>query len=129
MIPTRKSVQAYLTWAIFIFPSLALWLLTGIFVVPKLQQICVDAGVMGDQSLGPLLHSAIRLNLFATQNVVALLLVAGAILSSLEWRSVGWPRYRSVVMGGMAFLLNSVVLVSLFLMMIGFAVAAPALRH
>jgi hypothetical protein len=129
MTPTLKSIQTYLNWTLFVCPSLALWLLTGVFVVPKLQQVSVDAGLMSDGSLWPILHSVIRLNLFATRNAVALLLAGVATLSILEWRSVAWPRHRSAVFGSAAFVLNFVVLVSLFMMMIGFAVAAPVLRH
>src|ERR1041385_5291042 len=129
MTTPRKSILTYLTWTLFVFPSVALWLLAGIFVVPKLQQISADAGLPDDRSLWPLLHSVIQLNLFATRNLLPLLVVGLVILASLEWRSVLWPRYRSVVCGSVAFLLNAVVLISLFLMMIGFAVAAPALRH
>jgi uncharacterized protein YbaA (DUF1428 family) len=45
----------------------------------------------------------------------------------LEWRSANWPRYRRATLGIGAFLLNLVVLVSIFFMIITATAAAPGL--
>jgi len=129
MTPTRESIRTYLTWTLFVFPSAFLWLVTGIFIVPKLQQICLEAGLPDGSSFWHLLQSAIQLNGFAVQNVLAVLLVAVVMVGLLEWRSTLWRRHRSLLFGSGAFLLNSIVLLSLFVMMLGFALAAPALRQ
>jgi multisubunit Na+/H+ antiporter MnhB subunit len=57
---------------------------------------------------------------------------AGAIilmLILLEWRSGKWPRYRRAAVGIVALLLNSVVLISIFLMVVTATVAASVLFH
>ncbi len=45
----------------------------------------------------------------------------------LEWRSTKWPRYRRATIGAMAFVLNTIVLLSFFMMFLTALVAAPAL--
>jgi hypothetical protein len=51
------------------------------------------------------------------------------ILILLEWRSREWPRYRRAVIGSGAFLVNFVVLFSMFMMFFATLVAAPGLIH
>jgi hypothetical protein len=39
-------------------------------------------------------------------------------LSLLEWRSLRWPRYRRATIGLGTFLLNSIILISIFTMVV-----------
>jgi multisubunit Na+/H+ antiporter MnhB subunit len=58
--------------------------------------------------------------------------IAGTIilmLILLEWRSSKWPRYRRTAVGLGAFLLNSVVLISIFMMVVTAMVVASVLFH
>ncbi len=60
------------------------------------------------------------------------IIISGAVLfmfALLEWRSSKWPRYRRATLGFVVFLLNLVVLISIFMMILTATVAAPALLH
>ena len=50
------------------------------------------------------------------------------ILIFAEWRFC-WPRYRRVTLGLGTFVVNSIVLLSIFLMILTAVMAAPALLH
>jgi hypothetical protein len=110
----------YLNAAIFLLPAFALWMLTVIFIVPKLQQICADAG-------GQPLPGFLRTVLMVTEHGVLFLFALGAMVALLEWFSEGWVRYRRIFTGVAVFLLNSVILTSLFTTLVTFAMVAPAL--
>jgi hypothetical protein len=53
--------------------------------------------------------------------------VRGGCLALLEWRSKRWPRYRNLAVGLGVFVLNSAILGSFFLLIIGVVAVAPAL--
>ncbi|HKQ36660.1 MAG TPA: hypothetical protein VJ063_01205 [Verrucomicrobiae bacterium] len=119
----------YLKATAFIVPAMFLATLSAIFVVPKLQQICLDAG-LPEATAGAfwsLIYSSIRLILTLGHYGV---LIAGAIivlLLLLEWRVAQWPRYRRAAVGCGAFMLNSIVLLAFFLMFMAAIAAAPGL--
>lgn len=119
----------YLKGAAFLVPALLLWTLTAVFVVPKLQQICAMAGLpqSGDVALWGLTHSGIRTTLFFADHGLLVGVAVMVLLILLEWRSHGWPRYRRAAIGVGAFVLNTIVLLSLFIMIVAAMVAAPAL--
>jgi hypothetical protein len=110
----------YLKGVIFLLPALALWMLAVIFIVPKLEQICADAG-------GQPLPAFLRTMLAVTEHGVLFVLGVAGVVAVLEWFSEGWVRYRKLVTGIAVFLLNSVILSSFFMMLVTFAVVAPAL--
>ena len=113
----------YLKATIFLAPAGLLWLLSVFFVVPKVQQICAQAG-------GQPLPGFLRAMLGLTHN--GLFVCAGviAVLALLEWRSTKWPRYRRATVGLGAFLFNSMALLSIFALVIVTLLNAPALfRH
>ncbi len=119
----------YLKATAFLVPAICLWALSIIFIVPKLQQICVDAGLPGPSSFWNLAESNFKTTSFFRDNW---LFVGGAmvlILILLEWRSTKWPRYRRATVGVGTFALNSVVLISIFMMILTAVMAAPALLH
>jgi hypothetical protein len=106
----------------FLAPALLLWAMSCVFLIPKLQQICADAGG------GPLpfiVRAMIGLaehGLFISVGIILMLVL-------LEWRSGKWPRYRRAAVGIGAFLLNAAVLISIFMMVVTALLAAPALMH
>ncbi len=110
----------YLKAALFLLPAVLLWTATAIFIAPKLQQICADAG-------GIPLPAFLNTVLLFTDHGVLLLLGLVIPIALLEWFSEGWTRYRRLVTGFLVFVLNSVVLTSFFTMLLTFAVVAPAL--
>ncbi len=90
-------------------PAVILWAVSVVFLVPKLVQIFADAG-------GHPLPALIRMMIAFAHNALFISgpLLVGLIL--LEWRSSRWPRYRRATVGLGAFLLNTVVLISIFMM-------------
>lgn len=119
----------YLKGAAFLVPAILLWILTAVFVVPKLQQICAMAGLpqSGDATFWGLTHTSIRTTIFFAEHGFMIALTAAILLLVLEWRSRGWPRYRRAAIGVTAFVLNTVVLLCLFIMIIAALLAAPTL--
>ena len=112
----------YLKAAASLVPAVFLWAVSVVFVMPKLKQICGEAG-------GLALPVILRIMIGLAENGV---LIAGAIilmLILLEWRSTKWPRYRRAAVGLGAFLLNSVVLISMFMTVVTALLVVPALLH
>ena len=119
----------YLKGSVFVMPAVFLWIIAAIFVVPKLQQICLDAGLPTAAEGWNFMESCIRTTLFFSQHGV--LIVGGTILILilLEWRFTKWPRYRRATVGVGAFLINSSILFTIFVMFVTALLAAPELLH
>jgi hypothetical protein len=120
----------YLKGAAFAVPALFLWTVSAVFFVPKLKEICRDAGLPASgETIWDLTRSNfLTISVFAEYGLwIAATLILLLIL--LEWRSAKWPRYRRATVGTGAFLLNLVVLISIFMMILTALVAAPALVH
>jgi hypothetical protein len=120
----------YLKGAAFVGPALFLWSVATVFFVPKLQQICLHAGLpdSGDTIWSLTRSNFQTIGVFADYGLfMAMGLALGLIL--LEWRSANWRRYRRATIGISAFLLNLLVLVSIFMMILTALVAAPALMQ
>ena len=112
----------YLKATTFLLPAVCLWLLATVFLIPKLQQICATADAAP-------LPTIINVMMTLTQHGW---LVAGAIVLTLvlvEWRWHQWPRYRRAAVGFGTFLLNGVILISIFMMVVAAVMVAPALLH
>ena len=128
--PTLEPRWAtYLKTVVFLVPALGLWMLSAVFVVPKLQKICLDAGLAGPGLFWKVTHSNILATLIFKDDGIFIFGAVMVVILLLEWRSSQWPRYRRAAVGVGAFLLNSMVLISLFLMFLTGMVAAPALAH
>jgi hypothetical protein len=112
----------YCKGAAFLAPAVILWLMSVVFVVPKLEQISADAG-------GQPLPTVIRMMIGLTHNGLLIWGSIVALLLLLEWRSSQWPRYRRAVVGFGMFLLNAIILISIFMMVVAALLAAPALMH
>jgi hypothetical protein len=119
----------YLKATASLVPAVFLWAISVVFVMPKLKQICGSAVGVGDASFWKATHFNFGImSLFQEYGIF----IAGAIilmLILLEWRSSKWPRYRRAAVGAGALLLNSVVLISIFMMVVTATVAASVLFH
>ena len=126
--PIEPRWATYLKGAVFLVPALLLWTLTAVFVVPKLQQICASAGLdqTGDR-FWAMTEASIRTTIFFVDHGFAIFMASAAVLFLLEWRSPRWARYRRATIGVTAFALNTVVLISLFVMIVAALIAAPAM--
>jgi len=97
------------TWAtytkasVFVAPAVLLWAPFMIFVFPKVNEVCLDAGMR--------LPFAYRCGWVVKDHFA--IIGAGLLLAIglLEWRVGRWARYRRAVLGTAVFLLNSTVLV------------------
>ncbi len=105
----------------FLLPALTLWGFSNLFLFPKLQWICNQAGIA--------IPGIFRLvNPVAGQGMwIAMVLAAPFIL--LEWNSANWPRYRRTTIGVSVFVVNTGVLVLITAMVVLALVAAPSLIH
>ncbi len=119
----------YLKAATFLAPAVCIWTLAVVFVVPKLQQICVDADLQADTAVWNLTHSNITMMVLFREHGVGIIGLTILALAVLEWRAQGWPRYRRAAVGIGIFLLNSVVLVSIFIMILTATIAAASVLH
>jgi hypothetical protein len=111
----------YIKAGAFLAPSLILWMFSCLFMMPKLKQICGNAGLA--------LPNVFGFALFATSHFV---LISAALLTSLillEWRSNKWPRYRRVTLGTGVFIINAFILLLITLMVFSALIAAPAMAH
>lgn len=126
MNTSHSNIEAgwatYLKAAVFVLPAISLWAFSAVFLFPKLNQICRDAGVP--------MPTACQIALFLTHYALAVLVAFILALAMLEWRLGNWSRYRRTSIGVMAFLLNSAVLALITLMVFLALIAAPTLlRH
>jgi len=111
----------YVKATTFLAPSLILWTFSCVFLMPKLKQICGNAGFA--------LPTVLQATLFATSHSSVIL--AGLVLFFifLEWRSSAWPKYRRATLGTGVFLINALVLLLITMMVFSALIAAPAMAH
>jgi hypothetical protein len=121
----------YLKGAAFAMPALFLWTISAVFIVPKFQQIARDTGFPESSSTGlwNVTHTTISLTNFFGDHGHLIATAVIAMLVVFEWRAGAWPRYRRLTVGTSAFVLNLVVLLSIFAMLLAMMIMAPALAH
>lgn len=121
----------YFKGLVFALPATLVWGISMIFLMPKLQQICQHAGtvVFNFESAPAVFQAAARVArglVFLTPYSLLLLLATLALFGLLEWRSDRWPRFRRAAIGGVVFLMNVAVLVSVMLMVVSALLAIPS---
>jgi hypothetical protein len=119
----------YFKGATFVAPALSLWLFCIVFLVPKLTQMCQEAGtslfnVKGATTAYNVFATVGHAMIFASQHAILIGIVGIAMLILLEWRSTQWVCYRKLAVGTGMFLLNVAVLVSITLMVLSAIFAA-----
>ena len=98
----------------WVFPATLVWMASNVFVLPKLREICSVANTVGPK---PILF-ILALSDLLKYHLPLVLVVAGLVLTALEWRARGWARRRRLVLGATAFFLNSFVLMLILAMLI-----------
>lgn len=130
---TESRWATYFKAGAFLGPAVALWAFSAIFLFPKVQEICRDAGLTNARGTEAVIFHRVmafrRVMVFLGEH--SLLLIASIIvgLALLEWRSGRWPRYRRTSIGLAVFLVNSAVLLLITTMFMLTLMAAPALFH
>jgi hypothetical protein len=126
---TGSRTLAYFKFCAFLLPGLVLWWLAGVFIVPKIQQICASAGMPNATFFWASTEFNIRSVLFFKEFGVYLALGLGLILFMLEWKAGNWAIYRNTILGAGAVLVNTMVLFSFYMMLVVITTAAPALAN
>jgi hypothetical protein len=125
-LPSNLNVESwwrtYLKAAAFLLPPVAIWAISCVFVFPKLKTLWRDTGFMDETMQG-----FIRASDFFMEHGVLIGLGFIVLLSLLEWRKGGWPRYRRASVGTLVFLLNGAVLILIFAMLCSAIVIAAGL--
>jgi hypothetical protein len=112
---------SYLKAGTFLAPSIILWAVSCVLLMPKLKQICGNAGVA--------LPTALQATLFATSHATVIFVGLLLLFVFLEWRSTAWPKYRRATLGTGVFLINALVLLLITMMVFSALIAAPAMAH
>jgi hypothetical protein len=115
----------YLKSTLFVAPAVCLWLVASVKLVPALRAVAQDSG----RRL--LLFSRINIGIaeLIREHFLYLALGVLVLLFLLEWLAKGWPRYRRAVIGVTAFVLNSTVLIWLFLIIVTAVLVAEMAMH
>ena len=111
--------RTYLKAAVFLGPPILIWTALMIFVVPKVKQICADAGA------GPFTIFGVMDLLQSYWMVVTCILVG--LVALLEWKSGLWRRWRNWVIGAAVFVINTAVIFGLASLLVVTAIVGPML--
>ena len=113
----------YLKNAALFLPAFFFWIGSLIFIVPKLKQICA----VSDSHLSTALLLVLNVTDFVRVNWIWITIALAVALVLLEWRSHWWPRYRRLVFGISAYLMNFMALILLALLAVTAVMAAANL--
>ena len=124
----------YLKATAFVMPAALVWCLCTVFLMPKLRQVCEQAGTsFFTFKDAPAVFQGLAFvgqgTLFLTQHVLLLVGTLLLLFALLEWRSSQWPRYRRATIGVGTFVVNLVVLVSITLLVVTAIVAGANLHN
>jgi len=116
----------YLKNAALVLPAFFLWIGSMVLIVPKLKEICFAS----DTALPQWLLIVLSLTDLVRIHLIWILIALLASIIWLEWRSGWWPRYRRMVFGILAYLLNFTALILLSLLAVAAVLAgANLLSH
>ena len=113
------SWRTYLKAAVFLGPPILIWTALMIFVVPKVKQICADAGA------GPFTIFGV-MDLLQSYWMVVTCVLAG-LVALLEWKSDLWRRWRNWTIGTAVFVINTAVIFGLASLLVVAAIVGPML--
>ncbi len=119
---TDQMWKTHVQAAILMTPSLLIWWVGCIFVIPKLKQILADTNA----DL-PLMLNALQVSDFCLR--YGMWIALGAILSLvlLEWRVSLWPRCRGACLSVVIFCVNTSALLLLSAMVVSLLMIIPDL--
>jgi len=118
---TEPSWVTYTKGAVFIAPAVFLWTFAVMFLFPRLQRICQEAGLA--------MPSVYRATNLIADHVLLTCGVPVVLLILLERRWSRWPQYRRTSLGGAVFLVNAAVLALITWMVVLALLAAPNLMQ
>jgi hypothetical protein len=113
----------YLKSAALAIPAVFIWVGSCIFVIPKLKEICMVASTAFPK---PVLL-ALTVSDLVKNNIILGSVTVLTALVLLEWRSPRWPRYRRLVFGIAAFMLNFIALALMATLLVLAVVAGSSL--
>lgn len=116
-------MRTYLRAGVMLSPSIFFWLFASVFLVPKLEQIWLEAGLSGSRVQWLMDASNFPRQYFyyiVPGGVLALLLVES------YWTA--WPRYRRVVVACVTLFFHTAVLIGITTIATSALVAAPLLH-
>ena len=125
----QPAWATYFKGAAFLIPVLILWCLSAVFVVPQVQATLMQSGIAASDSVWQFTRFNNAVMRLIMDHALVISVVIVVMLTLLEWRSRSWPRYRRAAVGTVAFLLNLVVLLSIFMIIISAAVGGAVLAH
>jgi hypothetical protein len=111
----------YTKAAVFLIPAVSLWTFAVMFLMPKLQAVCREAGV--------LMPWPYQVTSFFAGHWLTVLLIVALPLALVEWRWSRWPAFRRMSLGGAVFVLNAGVMALITLLLILALYVAPALMQ
>lgn len=114
----QDVVPAWFTYfkaAAIVVPAGFFWMLSNIFLLPKLNQVCQARGTavpcfFKATASGRLVDIFTSAMLFAAQHVCIIGGLIIGVVALLEWYSSKWPRHRGYAAGITALVLNTMVL-------------------
>lgn len=109
----------YTKAAVFLAPAISLWTFSVIFLMPKLERICQEAGTR--------LPSVYQGTRFVADHPLFIVFLLVLPLALLEWRWHRWPQLRRASLGSFVFVLNATVMVLITAMLVFALLAAPGL--
>ena len=117
-------MRIYLRSALWLTPAFFIWLFANAFLLPKLKQGWALAGLQGSKAQMLMdVSSALQGQFeFAFFGLVAVLVL-------LEFFWTRWPRYRRVVVSGIALLIHTAVLVGITAIATAALLALPILTR
>jgi len=116
----ERGWWTYLKAVLFLVPPVGAWAMLQVFCIPKLKQICADAGLFPGQILFQTAD-------FVMEHGFFLLAITVLVIGSLELASSKWREYRRMILGVFIFVVNSAAIVSISGMLIVALMVAPAL--
>ena len=102
----------YLKNAAVILPGLFFWIGSLVLIVPKLKELLAA----GNARLPGALVLVLNVTDVIRENLIWITIALVAAIVLLEWRTRWWPRYRRMVFGVTAYVLNFLTLILLALL-------------
>jgi hypothetical protein len=115
----------YLKSAALAIPAVFIWVGSCIFVIPKLKEICMVAGTAFPRPV----VLALNMSDLVKNNFILGSLAVLTALVLLEWRWPRWPRYRRMIFGIAAFMLNFIALALIATLLVFAVVAGSSLLN
>jgi hypothetical protein len=124
--PHVGILGTYLKAAVFLAPPVLIWTALMIWVVPKVKQICADAGAL-PFSEWP--FTVFRMLDFVQENWMVIAAGLVGLVALLEWKSGLWRRWRNWMIGTAVFVVNTAVILGLASLLVLTAIVGPMLIH